>query len=156
MMKLVGLLGLALLTAPVAVAQQVGDTDLLGKGQRLYKNHCALCHGDSGEGAPPTFPALSGNDPVVFYESQRLYNQTEIFHAGGVPAEYYRVPIGEPVVLKEGSDLTILTIGATLYTATKAAQRFQDEFGIYVWDTTSAGLIEDCIIRNNSCNSIRS
>ena len=62
MMKLVCLLGLAALTAPVAVAQQVGDTDLFGQVQRLYQNHCALCHGDSGEGAPPTFPALSGND----------------------------------------------------------------------------------------------
>ncbi len=40
--------------------------------------------------------ALSGSDPVVFFESQRLYDITEHFHPGGVPAEYYRLPIGEP------------------------------------------------------------
>jgi 2-oxoisovalerate dehydrogenase E1 component len=76
--------------------------------------------------------ALSGNDPVVFFESQRLYNQTEVFQAGGVPAEYYTLPIGEPAIIKEGSDLTILTFGATLYRAAEAAKRFEDEFGISV------------------------
>ncbi len=76
--------------------------------------------------------ALSGNDPVVFFESQRLYNQVEIIHKGGVPAEYYKLPIGEPALIKEGADLTILTFGATLYRALDAAARFEKEFGISV------------------------
>jgi 2-oxoisovalerate dehydrogenase E1 component len=76
--------------------------------------------------------ALSGSDPVVFFESQRTYEQTEIFWPQGVPAEYYRVPIGVPAVLKEGKDLTILTFGATLYRAHDAAKRFEKEFGISV------------------------
>ena len=76
--------------------------------------------------------ALSGSDPVVFFESQRVYDVTEQFHPEGVPAEYYRIPIGVPEVLKEGSDLTILTFGATLYRAQEAAQRFEREFGISV------------------------
>lgn len=77
--------------------------------------------------------ALRGNDPVVFFESQRLYSsQTEIFHEGGVPEEYYTVPLGVPNVVKEGKDLTILTFGATLYRAYEAAQRFENEFGISV------------------------
>jgi 2-oxoisovalerate dehydrogenase E1 component len=76
--------------------------------------------------------ALSGNDPVVFFESQRLYNQTEIFHPGGVPAEYYKLPIGEPAIIKEGVDLTILTFGSTLYRAAAAAKRFESEYGISV------------------------
>lgn len=77
--------------------------------------------------------ALSGHDPVVFFESQRLYSgQTEILHEGGVPEEYYRVPIGEPNVVKEGSDLTILTFGATLYRALEAAKQFEAEHGISV------------------------
>lgn len=74
--------------------------------------------------------ALSGNDPVVFFESQRLYNQVEIFQPGGVPAGYYRLPLGEPAIIKEGGDLTILTFGATLYRAMDAAKRFEAEFGI--------------------------
>jgi len=76
--------------------------------------------------------ALSGSDPVVFFESQRTYDVTEQFHPDGVPAEYYRVPIGEPKVLKEGTDLTLLTFGATLYRAAEAASRFEQEFGISV------------------------
>ncbi len=77
--------------------------------------------------------ALSGSDPVVFFESQRLYSsQTEIFHKGGVPKDYYRVPIGLPNVVKEGKDLTILTFGATLYRAWDAAQKMEKEYGISV------------------------
>ena len=53
----VGVLGLAFVIAPSAVAQQVSE-----QGQRLYEQHCALCHRDSGAGDPPTFAALSGND----------------------------------------------------------------------------------------------
>ncbi len=76
--------------------------------------------------------ALSGNDPVVFFESQRLYTVPETVHEGGVPEEYYRIPLGEPHVAKEGSDLTILTFGATLYRALDAAKQFEAEHGISV------------------------
>ena len=74
--------------------------------------------------------ALSGNDPVVFFESQRLYTRAETVHPGGVPAEYYRVPIGEPFVAKEGKDLTILTFGATLYRALDAAKQLEEQYGV--------------------------
>lgn len=76
--------------------------------------------------------ALSGHDPVVFFESQRLYTVPETVHPGGVPEEYYRIPLGEPHVAKEGSDLTILTFGATLYRALDAAKQFEEEHGISV------------------------
>ncbi|HOZ46396.1 MAG TPA: thiamine pyrophosphate-dependent enzyme [Candidatus Hydrogenedentes bacterium] len=76
--------------------------------------------------------ALRGSDPVVFFEAQKLYNQVEIFRAEGVPAEYYTIPLGVPNVVKEGTDLTILTFGATLYAAHAAAKRFEEQFGISV------------------------
>lgn len=85
--------------------------------------------------------ALQGSDPVVFFESQRLYNQTEIIWPDGVPAEYYTVPIGVPVVLKEGKDLTIMTFGATLYVAWQAAQRLEKEFGLSVEIIDGRGLV---------------
>ena len=63
MLKLVvGVVGLAFVIAPVAVAPQGIDTVLYERGQQLYQENCALCHQDSGVGDPPTFPALSGND----------------------------------------------------------------------------------------------
>ena len=74
--------------------------------------------------------ALAGTDPVVFFESQRLYDMGEMFHEGGVPAEYYEVPIGEPDVKRVGSDITILSVGATLYPAMDAADRLAKEFNL--------------------------
>jgi 2-oxoisovalerate dehydrogenase E1 component len=73
--------------------------------------------------------ALRGNDPVVFFESQRLYGTTEQFQPE-VPAEYYTVPIGVPDVKRSGEDLTILTIGATLYRALEAADRLASEYSL--------------------------
>ncbi len=75
--------------------------------------------------------ALNGTDPVVFFESQRLYDQSELFHGTeGVPAEYYEVPLGVPEVKRQGTDLTILTIGATLYRALDTAEILEREYGI--------------------------
>ncbi len=74
--------------------------------------------------------ALAGSDPVVFFESQRLYPETEILVEGGVPKGYYDVPLGEPAVRRKGSDLTIITIGATLYRALDAAKVLQDKYGL--------------------------
>jgi 2-oxoisovalerate dehydrogenase E1 component len=74
--------------------------------------------------------ALNGTDPVIFFESQRLYDIAEQFHEGGVPAESYEIAIGEPDVKRVGSDITILTIGATLYRALEAAKELQDKYGI--------------------------
>lgn len=76
--------------------------------------------------------ALVGTDPVVFFECQRIYDQGEIFHEGGVPEEYYEIPIGEPDVKRVGTDVTILSAGATLYRAMEAADRLQNEFGISI------------------------
>ncbi|MBR4749499.1 MAG: dehydrogenase [Abditibacteriota bacterium] len=74
--------------------------------------------------------ALNGTDPVICFESQRIYDVGEQFHKGGVPVESYEIPIGEPDVKREGSDVTILTFGATLYRAIKAADMLQEKYGI--------------------------
>ena len=67
--------------------------------------------------------ALAGTDPVVFFESQRLYDMGELFEPGGVPEGYYEIELGEPSVKRAGSDLTIVTLGPALYTAIEAADR---------------------------------
>lgn len=74
--------------------------------------------------------ALQGTDPVIFFESQRIYDIGEQFHKGGVPEEYYEIPFGEPDVKREGKDITILSIGATLYRALKAADILQEKYGM--------------------------
>lgn len=74
--------------------------------------------------------ALQGTDPVIFFESQRVYDIGEQFHAGGVPEGYYEIAIGEPDVKKAGKDVTILTIGATLYRALEAAKILEEKYGL--------------------------
>lgn len=74
--------------------------------------------------------ALQGTDPVIFFESQRIYDIGEMFHEGGVPEGYYEIPLGEPDIKREGDDLTILTIGATLYPAMNAADTLRDKYGM--------------------------
>lgn len=74
--------------------------------------------------------ALAGTDPVIFFESQRIYDIGELFHKEGVPEGYYEIPIGEPDIKKEGKDITILTIGATLYRALEAAKILEEKYGL--------------------------
>lgn len=74
--------------------------------------------------------ALRGSDPVVFFESQRLYPEPETLVEGGVPIEDYVVPEGEPALRRSGSDLTILTVGATLFRALEAAKVLESQYGV--------------------------
>ena len=74
--------------------------------------------------------ALRGTDPVVFFESQRLYHQPETLFSGGVPVEYYEVEEGAPFRHRQGDDITIITIGATLYRALEAADQLQSQHGL--------------------------
>jgi 2-oxoisovalerate dehydrogenase E1 component len=82
--------------------------------------------------------ALAGTDPVVFFESQRLYDIGEVFETE-VPEAYYEVPIGPPAKRRDGKDITIITIGATLYRALETADILQEKYGMSadVWDCRS-------------------
>ena len=74
--------------------------------------------------------ALRGTDPVVFFESQRLYSEPETLVEGGVPTEYYEVEMGEPALRRQGKDLTIVTVGPALYAALEAAEELEEKRGI--------------------------
>jgi 2-oxoisovalerate dehydrogenase E1 component len=76
------------------------------------------------------YSALRGTDPVIFFESQRLYGHPEEFVPGGVPRECYDVPLGVPAIRKQGDDLTILTVGATLYRAIEAAKMLEERYTV--------------------------
>ncbi len=73
--------------------------------------------------------ALAGTDPVVFFESQRLYDIGELFEPE-VPEGYYEVPFGEPAKRRDGKDLTLITVGATLYRALEAADTLKEKYGM--------------------------
>ena len=74
--------------------------------------------------------ALKGTDPVVFFESQRIYDVGEQFHEGGVPAERYEIEFGDVNKVRDGKDVTILTIGAALYRAVDAAKQLSEKYSM--------------------------
>ena len=74
--------------------------------------------------------ALAGTDPVIFFESQKVYDFGEMFVAEGVPEGYYEIELGEPSVKRQGADLTLVTLGPALYTAIAAAGELQSRFGL--------------------------
>jgi len=74
--------------------------------------------------------ALAGTDPVIFFESQKVYDSGEMFVEQGVAEGYYEIELGEPSVKRKGTDLTIVTLGPALYTAIAAAGELQSRFGI--------------------------
>ena len=74
--------------------------------------------------------ALAGSDPVVFFESQKLYDYGEQFVETGVPEGYYEIDLSEPSVKRAGKDLTIVTLGPALYTAVAAATELEQKHAL--------------------------
>jgi 2-oxoisovalerate dehydrogenase E1 component len=74
--------------------------------------------------------ALAGTDPVIFLESQKVYDYGEMFVESGVPEGYYEIDLAEPSVKRKGKDLTIVTLGPALYTAISAADLLQKQYGL--------------------------
>jgi len=67
--------------------------------------------------------AIEDNDPVVFLEHMKLYRSIR----GEVPAGYYTTPIGEAVVTREGTDVSVITYGAMVQESMKAAEALEAE-----------------------------
>ena len=67
--------------------------------------------------------SIRDDNPVVFYEHKFLYRRIK----DEVPAEDYVVPIGKAVVRREGTDLTVITYGAMVWTALDAAKELEKE-----------------------------
>jgi 2-oxoisovalerate dehydrogenase E1 component len=68
--------------------------------------------------------AIRDNNPVMFVESQLLYNVK-----GVVPEEEYLVPLGVAEVKREGTDITLVAWGPALVDALKAADKLKAESG---------------------------
>jgi 2-oxoisovalerate dehydrogenase E1 component len=74
--------------------------------------------------------ALESNDPVVFVENQRLYDNVETINSLGIPKDYYKIEIGKPALVLEGKDITIFSVGACLNRALAAAEILKSKWNI--------------------------
>jgi len=74
--------------------------------------------------------AIRCDDPVLFLEHKRLYRET--FGRAPYPGPDYMVPFGKAKVVKEGSDLSVITYGALVPRALQAAQKIEREHGVSV------------------------
>jgi 2-oxoisovalerate dehydrogenase E1 component beta subunit len=67
--------------------------------------------------------AIADPNPVLFFEHKFLYRRI----TGDVPDERYATPFGKARVHREGTDITVVTWGAMVYTASEAAEAMAAE-----------------------------
>lgn len=59
------------------------NADVLARGDKLYSQNCASCHGDAGQGTPSLYPALAGNRAVTLGTTNNVVQM--IRHGGFAP-----------------------------------------------------------------------
>lgn len=66
--------------------------------------------------------AIRDDDPVIFMESEQMYGDK-----GVVPEDEYLIPLGKANVVREGSDVTIVSFGKIIKAAKAAAEELEKE-----------------------------
>ncbi len=80
---------------------------------------------------------------VVFLEPKKIYRSIK----GEVPEEEaYEVPLGKATVTREGSDVSVITWGATVHQALDAAEALKDKYSVEVVDLRTLSPLDETTV----------
>jgi pyruvate dehydrogenase E1 component beta subunit len=91
--------------------------------------------------------AIRDPDPVVFFEPKALYRAFR----EEVPDEEEALPLGQPQIVREGEDVTIIAYGAMIALVMEAADELQEKHGVSaeVIDLLTISPLQDDMIANS-------
>jgi 2-oxoisovalerate dehydrogenase E1 component beta subunit len=82
-----------------------------------------VCPATPEDAAGLLISSIEDPNPVLFFEHKHLYRRIK----ADVPTERYTTPLGKARLHRRGDDVSVVTWGAMVYTASEAAERLAEE-----------------------------